>query len=67
MLGDPRNVDIADLVRSGDGVPALVEVGGDRMYLFQGELVFPVGQQAELAVFAEFAAALRAAVPRRAG
>ena len=58
VLGDPRNVDIADLVRSGDGVPALVEVGGDRMFLFQTELVFPLGQQAELAVFADVGDAL---------
>jgi outer membrane protein assembly complex protein YaeT len=58
VLGDPRNVDIADLVRSGDGVPALVEVGGDRMFLFQTELVFPLGQQAELAVFTDIGDAL---------
>ncbi len=58
VLGDPRNVDIEDLVRSGDGVPALVEVGGDRMFLFQTELVFPLGQQAELAVFADIGDAL---------
>ncbi len=58
VLGDPRNVNIADLVRSGDGVPVLVEVGGDRMFLFQTEFVFPLGQQAELAVFADIGDAL---------
>ncbi len=58
VLGDPRTVDIADLVRSSDGIPALVEVGGDRMFLFQTELVFPLGQQAELAVFTDIGDAL---------
>ena len=35
-----------------------MEVGGDRMFLFQTELVFPLGQQAELAVFTDIGDAL---------
>ena len=35
------------------GVPILVEVGGDRYYLFQAELVFPINEQVEIAAFVD--------------
>ena len=41
-----------------NGVPVLIEVGGDRMYLWQSELVFPLNQQAEIAVFVDAGDAL---------
>jgi outer membrane protein assembly factor BamA len=50
VVGDPTGIDPDDLVTSG-GVPVLVEVGGDRMWLFQSELVFPLNEQAETVVF----------------
>jgi outer membrane protein assembly complex protein YaeT len=34
-----------------NGVPVPIEVGGDRMYLFQSEWVFPMNEQADLAFF----------------
>ncbi len=58
VLGDPRNVSLDDLVRTTGDVPALVEVGGDRYFLFQTEVVFPLGQQAELALWADIGDAL---------
>ena len=50
VLGDPRFVSASDLVNSS-GVPVLIEVGGDRMFLLQTELVLPLNEQAELAFF----------------
>jgi outer membrane protein insertion porin family len=50
VLGDPRYVAVADLVLAG-GQPTLIEVGGDRMFLLQGELVWPLNPQAEIAGF----------------
>jgi len=50
VLGDPLYVSPADLASSG-GVPVLIEVGGDRFYLFQAEYVFPFNEQIELAWF----------------
>ena len=41
-----------------NGVPVLIEVGGDRMYLWQSELVFPLNEQAEVAVFVDAGDAL---------
>ncbi len=41
-----------------NGVPVLIEVGGDRMYLWQSELVFPLNQQAEVALFLDAGDAL---------
>ena len=32
-------------------MPILVEVGGDRYFLFQSELVFPINEQVEIAAF----------------
>ncbi len=58
VLGDPRNVSLDDLVRTTGNVPALVEVGGDRYFLFQTELVFPIGQQTELALWTDIGDAL---------
>jgi outer membrane protein assembly factor BamA len=52
VIGDPRLLPADELVNSG-GLPFLVEVGGDRMYLVQSELVFPFTQQAELAAFVD--------------
>ncbi|HKQ59995.1 MAG TPA: outer membrane protein assembly factor BamA [Candidatus Polarisedimenticolaceae bacterium] len=52
ILGDPRFISPSDLVTSG-GVPALVEVGGNRFYLFQNEFVLPLADQAELAFFVD--------------
>jgi outer membrane protein assembly factor BamA len=37
-------------VASGN-VPVVVEVGGDRFFLFQTEIVYPLNQQADLALF----------------
>ncbi len=50
MLGDPRFLSVDDLVTSGLQ-PQLVEVGGDRFYLVQAELVVPLNEQADLAFF----------------
>jgi outer membrane protein insertion porin family len=41
-----------------NGVPIAIEVGGDRMYLWQTELVFPMTEQAELAAFVDLGDAL---------
>ena len=41
-----------------NGVPVLIEVGGDRMYLWQSELVFPLNEQAEVALFLDVGDAL---------
>ncbi len=49
-LGDPRYLSPEDLLTSG-GIPALIEVGGDRMFLFQAEWVLPMNEQAEFALF----------------
>lgn len=50
VLGDPRTFPVADFVANG-GVPVLVEVGGDRYFLFQSELVYPLNAQADFALF----------------
>lgn len=50
VLGDPRFLSPGDLLNSG-GLPAIIEVGGDRLYLLQGELVLPMNEQAEIALF----------------
>ncbi len=50
VLGDPRFISPQDLLTSG-GTPALIEVGGDRMFLFQTEWVLPLNEQAEFAFF----------------
>jgi outer membrane protein assembly factor BamA len=57
VLGDPRFIAVDDLVTSG-GIPVLVEVGGDRFFLFQTEYVVPFGQQAEVAFFVDVGDAL---------
>ncbi len=41
-----------------NGVPFPFEVGGDRMYLWQSELVFPINEQAEVALFVDAGDAL---------
>ena len=40
------------------GVPVLIEVGGDRKYLLQTEVVFPLNEQAEVALFLDAGDAL---------
>jgi outer membrane protein insertion porin family len=50
VLGDPRFVSVEDLVTSG-GQPVLVEVGGNRYWLLQNEIVLPLNEQAEIALF----------------
>ena len=53
VVGDPRGLPAGSLVTSL-GVPVDVEVGGDRMFLFQTELVRPLNEQAEVAAFLDF-------------
>lgn len=51
---DPRGLAVADYDRNGDGIlnqGDLVELGGDRYYLFQAEYVVPVGGPVEAAWF----------------
>lgn len=50
VLADPSGVPVTQLFNSG-GSPILIEVGGDRFFLFQSELVFPVNEQVEIAAF----------------
>jgi outer membrane protein insertion porin family len=57
VTGDPSFLPIDSLITSG-GVPALVEVGGDRFYLLQAEWVFPLNQQADIALFVDAGDAL---------
>jgi outer membrane protein insertion porin family len=57
VLGDPRLQPADDFVSSG-GVPVPIEVGGDRFFLLQSELVWPLNEQAELAFFLDVGDAL---------
>jgi outer membrane protein insertion porin family len=57
-VGDPVGLPGDDFVDNGAGVPVLIEVGGDRFYLFQTELVFPVNEQIEFATFLDIGDAL---------
>jgi len=50
VIGDPEGIPVSELTTS-NGVPVLIEVGGDRFFLFQTEVVYPINQQAEVAVF----------------
>jgi outer membrane protein insertion porin family len=52
VLGDPRLGPADDYVGSG-GVPIPIEVGGDRFFLLQSEVVWPLNEQAELAFFVD--------------
>lgn len=52
VVGDPRGRPVSDFVSSGD-VPVLIEVGGDRYYLFQSEIVYSLNPQADLALFVD--------------
>ncbi|HXV75746.1 MAG TPA: outer membrane protein assembly factor BamA [Candidatus Polarisedimenticolaceae bacterium] len=54
VVGQPAD-DFAD---NGAGIPVLIEAGGDRFYLFQTELVFPVNEQIEVATFFDLGDAL---------
>jgi len=49
-VADPTGRPAEDFFTAG-GVPLLIETGGDRYYLFQSELVFPLGEQAEVVAF----------------
>jgi outer membrane protein insertion porin family len=51
--GQPSNIFVAP-----GGVPVPIEIGGDRFFLFQTEMVYPVTQQAELALFLDVGDAL---------
>jgi outer membrane protein insertion porin family len=57
VVGDITGLPPDDFIQVG-GVPVTVEVGGDRMYLFQSEWVFPVSAQAEIAMFLDAGDAL---------
>jgi outer membrane protein insertion porin family len=50
VVGDVTGLPPDDFIQV-NGVPVPVEVGGDRMYLFQSEWVIPLNEQAELAAF----------------
>ncbi|NIM00814.1 MAG: outer membrane protein assembly factor BamA [Acidobacteria bacterium] len=56
-VADPTGSPLSDFFTSG-GVPLLIESGGDRYYLFQTELIFPLGEQAEVALFFDVGDAL---------
>ena len=49
-LADPNSLDGA-VISDGFGTPILVEVGGDRYFLYQNELVFPVNEQIDMVGF----------------
>jgi outer membrane protein assembly factor BamA len=57
VLGDITGLPPDDFIQS-NGVPVPIEVGGDRMYLFQSEWVQPLNDQADLALFFDFGDAL---------
>ncbi len=57
VLGDPRKHPADDFVSTG-GIPIPIEVGGDRFFLFQSEYVWPLNEQAELALFVDIGDAL---------
>ena len=50
ILGDPTGRPVEDFVGSGN-IPVVVEVGGDRYFLLQTEIVYPFNEQADLALF----------------
>jgi outer membrane protein insertion porin family len=50
IIRDPRGASVEDIVTSG-GQAVLVEVGGDRYWLWQNELTMPLNEQAEVAFF----------------
>ena len=57
VVSDPTGLPLSSFFTSG-GVPLLIESGGDRYYLFQSELIFPMGEQAEVALFFDIGDAL---------
>ncbi len=57
VVADPTGLPLSDFFTSG-GVPLLIESGGDRFYLLQSELIFPMGEQAEIALFFDVGDAL---------
>jgi outer membrane protein insertion porin family len=58
VVGDPRFISADELVNNGVGIPVLVEVGGDRFYLFQTEYIFAMNEQIEIAAFLDVGDAL---------
>lgn len=57
VIADPRFKPSDEFVNAG-GVPYPIEVGGDRFFLIQTEYVWPLNEQAELAVFLDVGDAL---------
>jgi len=56
-VADPTGQPLSNFFSSG-GIPLLIESGGDRFYLLQSELIFPMGEQAEVALFFDIGDAL---------
>ena len=52
VIGDPRNIPVEQLANL-DGVPVLLEVGGDRFWMTQLEWVYPFNEQVDVALFAD--------------
>ena len=50
ILGDPTGRPVNDFLSSGN-VPVVIEVGGNRFFLIQSEIVYPFNEQADLALF----------------
>jgi outer membrane protein assembly complex protein YaeT len=57
VVGDITGLPPDDFIQF-NGVPVPIEVGGDRMYLLQSEWVFPLNEQADLALFVDVGDAL---------
>ena len=57
VVADPTGLPLSSFFTSG-GVPLLIESGGDRFYLLQSELILPMGEQAEVALFFDVGDAL---------
>jgi outer membrane protein assembly factor BamA len=57
VVSDPTGLPLSNFFTSG-GVPLLIESGGDRFYLLQSELIVPMGEQAEVALFFDVGDAL---------
>jgi outer membrane protein insertion porin family len=57
VVGDVTGLPPDDFIQF-NGVPVPIEVGGDRMYLVQAEWVFPLNEQADLAMFVDVGDAL---------
>jgi outer membrane protein insertion porin family len=58
VIADPTYQPGDEFVTGGIPVPVLIEVGGDRFYLFQTEYVIPFNEQVEFAAFVDVGDAL---------